>query len=257
MKKFKALYVKELRSEKTVVATFSAILVLLNLFLLIRVGKMELGSATQISSFPLILIAYGYLGLSYAIISREWSSGTSTLFTSLPVKGEYLLGAKILTVWTQYAVLMALSIAGFTLVSRLEFAAQPEALTYTFATSMHLAIILFITLLPIAPLIFFTYLSGTFFGRWPTAVRIITGVVLYQVIFNGTKIIDLYSNLGSVAIQLPLFSSSSSSDGATSFTVSATTNQLAVPVIYYFVSYLLALLCFRLAARLLDGGKFK
>lgn len=112
----KKLYIKEMRCLAADIWITLGIILLLSMFVFMRSSLHALGYLV----FPLMLMT-GLAGLvpvisSFRILSGEWNSNTIYLTLSLPVKGEVILGSKLLALLTQYVIgTLAVGISGILL----------------------------------------------------------------------------------------------------------------------------------------------
>lgn len=99
----KNLYIKEMRCLAADIGVTLGIIVLLSIFVFTR----ELSHLGYIAFW--VMLMAGLAGLmpvisSFRILGGEWNNNTIYLTLSLPVKGDAVLGSKLLALLTQYVI---------------------------------------------------------------------------------------------------------------------------------------------------------
>lgn len=244
MSYLKKFYLKELRGEKDSITGYLVIIAGFYLLALFMTFRWEPAQAASFSFVPLIIIPFWYLFYSIDILNREWKNSNISLLLGVPIKASYLLLAKMLSLLTFYLILTLAILAGAALTFGISFRSS-EALLNGFLVGLSFALNNLTLLLPLTPVIFLIYLSGSSFTRWAAVVRRMVGGILIVVTVFGTRIASIVFTGRIMPLSFPHIIGG---NGSQSISIGAGT----IPQSLFIVACLVGILSFFLSARLLE-----
>jgi len=193
MRKFTALYWKELKGEKNAFIGYVLLIVGLVVVLSVLGGNLAPpGTSVFLMSLPVILLPFWMLGTGYSFLSREYKEGSVALWAGIPVKSWKRLLAKALALWTELVLLSGVLVAGILLVLQVElhFRLEPGDIYFADISSLVLMIaILLVVFLPLGGAALGLFLSGSSLGKLSWLSRIITGIAMLGVVLGVERLL--------------------------------------------------------------------
>jgi len=168
---FGKLVLKEIKGSRLTAVIFAVLVVLWHFFLLTRTAVWG-AEVIPLAAMPFFLPPLWVFGTMLYMLHTEWNTHSIYLLLSLPVRGWYILGAKLVAALVDLLILGAVALASFWLtfgraltVMLREFAA---GIPYPWLISLALKIFLVYLLSVIVVLVVgqFSYLSSRLVSRF-------------------------------------------------------------------------------------------
>lgn len=161
--KFGSLLKDELKNSLGSIILLLSLVILWDLFLYIRRNSWDITLVFILSFLPIVFLPFYALVSGFYMLREEWRKKTITHLLSLPVKGILLTSIKLLTIWIETVIFIAVIFVGAIMFSKIALLEPiPDQVLW------QLGILLSIISILTAVLSQFAYLVGRVFryGGW-------------------------------------------------------------------------------------------